>query len=75
MRRRWFLATLVPALAVAPRAVRGQSPPAPVVGFLNGGVPGPFAHLAAGFRKVEEKPGRMWGVDLVEEKYELMLGC
>jgi GNAT superfamily N-acetyltransferase len=34
------------------------------------------AHLyqSAGFRKTEEKPGRMWGVDLVEEKYELHLG-
>ena len=33
------------------------------------------AHLyrAAGFHKVEEKPGRMWGVDVVEEKYELLL--
>ena len=33
------------------------------------------AHLyrAAGFHKVEEKPGRMWGVDVVEEKYELQL--
>jgi N-acetylglutamate synthase-like GNAT family acetyltransferase len=33
------------------------------------------AHLyrAAGFRKVEEKPGRMWGVDVVEEKYELTI--
>jgi GNAT superfamily N-acetyltransferase len=28
-------------------------------------------YRAAGFRKVEEKPGRMWGVDLVEEKYAL----
>jgi N-acetylglutamate synthase-like GNAT family acetyltransferase len=30
------------------------------------------AHLytAAGFAKVEEKPGRHWGVDVVEEKYE-----
>jgi len=33
------------------------------------------AHLyqSAGFRKVEEKPGRLWGVDLVEEKYVLRL--
>jgi N-acetylglutamate synthase-like GNAT family acetyltransferase len=34
------------------------------------------AHLyeSAGFRKVEEKPRRMWGADVVEEKYELVLG-
>jgi GNAT superfamily N-acetyltransferase len=34
------------------------------------------AHLyrAVGFAKTEEKPGRMWGVDVVEEKYELRLG-
>jgi GNAT superfamily N-acetyltransferase len=33
------------------------------------------AHLyrSAGFRKVEEKPGRHWGVDVVEEKYEMKL--
>jgi GNAT superfamily N-acetyltransferase len=33
------------------------------------------AHLyhSAGFRKVEQKPGRMWGVDVVEEKYTLTL--
>jgi GNAT superfamily N-acetyltransferase len=30
-------------------------------------------YQSAGFRKVEEKPGRMWGVDVVEEKYELPL--
>jgi ribosomal protein S18 acetylase RimI-like enzyme len=30
-------------------------------------------YRAAGFRKTEEKPGRVWGVDLVEEKYELKL--
>ncbi len=33
------------------------------------------AHLyrAAGFRKVEEKPGRQWGVEVVEERYQLDL--
>lgn len=30
-------------------------------------------YQSAGFRKVEEKPGRLWGVDLVEEKYECVL--
>jgi GNAT superfamily N-acetyltransferase len=31
-------------------------------------------YRSAGFRKVEEKPGTRWGVAVVEEKYELMLG-
>jgi GNAT superfamily N-acetyltransferase len=33
------------------------------------------AHLyrSAGFQKVEDKPGKMWGVEVVEEKYELRL--
>jgi GNAT superfamily N-acetyltransferase len=37
---------------------------------------GTAAHLysLAGFQKVEEKPGRMWGVEVIEEKYELGLG-
>jgi GNAT superfamily N-acetyltransferase len=30
-------------------------------------------YRAAGFAKVQEKPGRMWGVDVVEEKYALQL--
>jgi GNAT superfamily N-acetyltransferase len=30
-------------------------------------------YQTVGFRKTEEKPGRVWGVDLVEEKYELRL--
>jgi ribosomal protein S18 acetylase RimI-like enzyme len=30
-------------------------------------------YRAAGFRKTEERPGRVWGVGLVEEKYELRL--
>ncbi len=36
---------------------------------------GAAAHLyhGAGFRRVEEKPGRVWGMDVVEERYELML--
>lgn len=33
------------------------------------------AHLyrAAGFHKQEEKPGRQWGLDVIEERYELDL--
>jgi GNAT superfamily N-acetyltransferase len=29
-------------------------------------------YQSAGFRKAEEKPGRTWGVDVVEERYELL---
>jgi GNAT superfamily N-acetyltransferase len=32
-----------------------------------------YLYRSAGFRKVEEKPGRQWGVDVIEEKYELPL--
>lgn len=31
-------------------------------------------YRAAGFEKVEETPGNDWGVEVVEEKYELKLG-
>ena len=30
-------------------------------------------YVAAGFRKCEEKPGRRWGIDVIEEKYERTL--
>ena len=30
-------------------------------------------YCSAGFRKVEEKPGTQWGVNVVEERYELDL--
>lgn len=31
-------------------------------------------YRSAGFEKVEEKPGKQWGVDVVEERYDLHLG-
>ncbi len=30
-------------------------------------------YRSAGFRKVEERPGHLWGVEVVEEQYELLL--
>jgi GNAT superfamily N-acetyltransferase len=30
-------------------------------------------YRAAGFHKTQEKPGRLWGVDVVEERYDLAL--
>jgi hypothetical protein len=31
-------------------------------------------YRAAGFHKVEETPGNDWGIEVIEEKYELKLG-
>ena len=30
-------------------------------------------YRAAGFEKAQDKPGRHWGVDVVEEKFEMPL--
>jgi len=51
MRRRDLLALAAGGLAGAAGPARAQSSATPVVGFLNGGSPGPFAHLAAAFRE------------------------
>jgi GNAT superfamily N-acetyltransferase len=32
-------------------------------------------YRAAGFDLIEQRPGRMWGVDVVEERYERKLGA
>ena len=50
VRRRAFLAVLACGLAAQPRRGRAQ-PAVPVVGFVNGGRPGPFAHLVTAFRQ------------------------
>ena len=48
-RRREFI-TLIGGAAVWPITARGQQPAMPVVGFLGGGSPHPFAPAVAGFR-------------------------
>jgi len=50
MRRREFITFVAGATAAAPFAARAQQR-APVVGFLNSGSPGEFAHLVAAFNQ------------------------
>jgi putative tryptophan/tyrosine transport system substrate-binding protein len=64
--RRKFLATLGSAAAAWPLAGRAQQP-MPVIGFLNGQSPGPFAHLLAGFHRGLNQTGFVEGRNIAIE--------